>query len=70
MSKFRCIGMRRPTDAAKNRWNFIFTNDIISETDLAENCESIYFPQMGENLRSLTIYQNGEDPLWGVKAVS
>ena len=25
---------------------------------------------MGENLKSITIYQNGEDPLWGVKAVS
>jgi len=28
MANFRLIGMRRPKDANKNRWNLIFTNDV------------------------------------------
>lgn len=50
MSNFRLVGVSRPNDSSKNRWNFIFENDLITDTNLEISCERIMLPNDGRNL--------------------
>jgi hypothetical protein len=64
---FRLLGVSRPTESSLNRWNFIFTNDIRTTTDLEKPCDTIMLKDGGLNVRAVDIFQNGEQPLYGLK---
>lgn len=58
--------MSRPKDAALNRWNFIFAHDVKTTTNLEKDCDQHDIKQPN-NLKAVSIYQEGGDPLWGIE---
>lgn len=62
---FRLVGMSRPNDSSKNRWNFIFSNDVKTDTNLQETCTNYMLEQGGKNITKIDIFQTGDAPLYG-----
>lgn len=65
MKEFRLIGVKRPTDLSKNRWNFIFTNDLETDTNLEVATAATMLDKGGKGIIKIDIYQTGDAPLYG-----
>jgi hypothetical protein len=57
---YRLVGVSRPTDLSLNRWNFVFSNDVRTLTDLEKPCDLLMLQNNGTTVTGVDIYQSGE----------